>query len=412
MFALLTLLVASADVAPPPAEAVAAEETAPDAAGPAPAVATPDGLRILVVAPGADEVRVEEIYSGLRAAGLSPVELDERAGIDREGTPPAPLGNREEARARLQEAKARFRDLDLEGTRSALDAAVDEVLRLERPEESIETLADALLLRASAALQSGVDEEARTALVLLARLEPARIELHPGLHPPSLVDAYAAARIDEEARAPGDLVVRPRVAGFANAELLVDGRAVNASSALALRQGPHLVTVRAPGTTPFSRILEVGADPLVLEPFLAPADAPERRAALIARARGATVDDARAEALDEVAALSAARAVLYVDAKDAQLFGVGRPLEGLRVPPTSSGAVLGRAALATLQAPARRDQGLPVDDELDPAFLVGSSAAGIVVVTGVVIGALAALLPAVVPAPPPRPVPVVCCVQF
>lgn len=406
MLALLALLVASADAPPPPKAAPAAEYVAEAGAEP-----SADGLRILVVAPDAGEARVEEIYSGLRAAGLSPVELDERAGVDRAGAPAQRLGSREEARAHLQEAKARFRDLDLEGTRSAYEAAVDEVLRLERPEESMETLADSLLLRASAALQSGVEAEARESLVLLARLEPTLGTLHPGLHPPSLVEAYAAARVDEASRAPGALVVRPRVAGFRSAELLVDGESVPSINAPGLRQGPHLVTVRATGTIPFSRIVDLGADALVLEPFLAPVDAGARRAALVERARAAVADGARAEALEELAALCAARALLYLDTDSAQLFVAGRPMEVLRAAPTSTGALLGRATLAALQAPAQRDQGLPVKDELDPAFVIGGSALGLIVVAGVVVGGLVLFLPGAPPHPPARPLDPKCCVQ-
>src|SRR5690242_6619282 len=117
---LLPLLVAGASAAGTEGPAALAPAAAP-ASGGAEGDAS-DGLRILVVAPAADAARVEEIYSGLRAAGLQPVELDERAGVDREGAPPAALGAREEARAHLQEAKARFRDLDLDGTRAALQA--------------------------------------------------------------------------------------------------------------------------------------------------------------------------------------------------------------------------------------------------------------------------------------------------
>lgn len=74
-----------------------------------------DALRILVVAPAgtAPVAPVEEIYAGLRAAGLQPVELDERAGVDRAPAPTVVRGVLDDARAHLLEAKARFHDLDL-----------------------------------------------------------------------------------------------------------------------------------------------------------------------------------------------------------------------------------------------------------------------------------------------------------
>ena len=382
-----------------------------------------DGLRILVVAPAASDSRVEELYSGLRAVGLSAVELDERAGVDRAGAPAQELGDREQARAYLQQAKVCFRELDLLGMRSANEAVVSEVLRLQRPEESLETLADSLLLQASAALQAGGEGEARAALVLLARLQPSLKQLNPGLYPPSLVQAYAAARIDEESRPSGTLLVHPRVAGFHVAEILIDGVATVTSSTTqpssaplpALRQGPHLVTVRAAAAVPFSRIIEVGSEPFVLEPFLGPSQAAALRAALVQQVRAALVDDVRAQALDEVASLSAARAVLYLDAGRAQLLVLGRPLVTLRAAATADGAALGRAALAALQAPARTGESLlslRSEDDVHPAVFWGGGAVGIVVVAGVVTAALVLFLPAEVRPAPSRPLDFKCCVQF
>lgn len=414
MLAFLALIVAAAT----PAGGNGPSAPAATSAAAEPPVAS-DGLRILVVAPGASDVRVEELYSGLRAAGLQPVDLDERGGIDREpSSSRARPGVRDEARARLQEAKARFRDLEIDGTRAALDAAIDEVLRLQRPEDALDTLVDALLLRASIALQAGVEDEARTALVLLSRLEPDRAELHPGLYAPSLVDAYAAARADEQARGEGALVVRPRVAGFRAPELVVDGRPAAVGTALPLRLGPHLVTVRthADGAgdddaLPFSQIVDVGQAPIALEPFLAPADAPDRRATLVATARDAVDATARARAFADLAPLCAARAVLYVDDTTASLWVPGKPVEALRLPPTWDGALVGRATLATLQAPVRKDPRIvpPVEEPLDTTTIVLLASVGAVLVAGAIAVGLYTLTDAADIKPPPPPVDPICC---
>ncbi len=294
-------------------------------------------------------------------------------------------------------------------------------MRLERPEDALDTLADALVLRASIALQAGLEDEAREALVLLSRLEPERVALHPGLYAPSLVEAYAAARSDEQARPAGALVVRPRVAGFTTPELLVDGRPASVGAALPLRLGAHLVTVRthadraAPsedGALPFSQIVDVGDAPIALEPFLAPADAAERRATLVAQAGDAAGDVARANALSALASLCAARAVLFVDDKVASLWVPGKTIEALRVPATSDGDLVGRATLAALQAPVRRDPVIvpPVPEPLDTPAIIVIASVGVVVLAGVVAIGVYTLAPELPVKPPERAVdPIVCC---
>lgn len=389
---------------------LAAPAPAPRAAGDA------EALRILVVAPGAAADRTEELYAGLRAAGLLAVELDERAGVDRPAPAVTTAGTRDEVRARVTEARARFRDLDFDGATSSLDEAFDELLRLDRPEDSLADVADALLLRAHIALQREDVGRAKDALTLLARLEPERESLNAGLYPPSLVDAYAAARAEVPQAPTSTLIVRPRVAGFAPAEIVVDGRpASGAALGVALGEGDHLVTARSAGAVTFSRLVRVepGA-PVVLEPFLAPAGAVERRAALVEQAATAGDDVARAPLLAELASSCAARAVLWVDATHAALFVPGRGVDALQVAPTAPGLDVGRAALAALQAPARRDAGLPPVDEpswITAAAWAGGSAAALVVVGGAIAAAVWALLPASPPDPPPRPVPVSCCVD-
>lgn len=402
-----------------PAVAPAVAPTAAPAAAPAvpPAVApAAEASRILVVAPAVDEAaRVEELYTGLRAAGLLPVELEEREGVDREGPPPPAPGTLDGARAALATARARFRDLDLDGARAALEAARAEILRLERPEAALEVLVDALLLEAHVALQSGADDEADAALALVSRLEPTRDALDAGLYPPSLVAAYEGARRVERAAPPGALVARPRVARFLPFEVLVDARA--AAPDTALRAGPHLVTLRAPGALPSSRIVTLAADePLVLEPFLAPADVVEARrravtAAAVNDGPAAMNDAGLVQALGEVAGLSAARAVLFIGVARAALFIPGRGIEALPVAATAPGVELGRATLAALQAPARREVGLPPrGGGVDwTAAVVGGGVAAVLLAGAAVATSLWALLPAGPPPDPPRPVVVICC---
>lgn len=390
--------------------------TAPAPPGGAPPVApavapVAEASRILVVAPAVDEAaRVEELYTGLRAAGLLPVELEEREGVDREGPPPPAPGTLDGARASLATARTRFRDLDLDGARAALEATRAEILRLERPESALEVLVDSLLLEAHVALQSGADDEAAAALALVSRLEPGRAALDPGLYPPSLVTAYEGARRAEQADPPGTLVARPRVARFLPFEVLVDARPATPDAAL--RAGPHLVTLRAPGALPSSRIVTLAADePLVLEPFLAPPDVVEARRRAVSAAAAARDDVVLAQALAEVAGLSAARAVLFVGVARAALFVPGRSIEALPVSATAPGVELGRATLAALQAPARREVGLPPrgGGVNWTAAVVGGGVAAVLLAGAAVATSVWALLPAGPPPDPPRPVVVICC---
>lgn len=376
--------------------------------------AADDALRILVAAPASTNAgRIEEIYAGLRAAGLLPVELEERAGVDRPAPPEPDVGKLDDARAALQGAMARFRELDLEAARAAVDATIDEILRLDRPEIATEVLTDALLLRARLAMQSGADDDAREALVLVGRLEPAREALHPGLHPPSLVEAYAGARAAER-QAPGSsLLFQPRVAGFGVAELLVDGRPARPGLSV-LPAGPHLVTLRAPGTPSRSSVIVLAPEaPIVVDPFLGPPGIAAARSVQRDAAAAARDDGTLQRALEEISSLCAAGAVLFVGDTSATLFVRGRGLEPLAIPPTSSGAALGRATLSALQSSNRRndDEGPATSSNINPLFVIGVGAASTVVLVAGIGAAVYALLPPQAPAPPPSPVVVSCCVD-
>ncbi|MBI1947478.1 MAG: hypothetical protein HYS27_17440 [Deltaproteobacteria bacterium] len=384
------------------------------AAAPRPAPA--DGARLLVVPePNTDAARVDELYDGLRAAGLSLVGLDERAGVDRPAGEPSAPGVRDDARARIASARARFYELELETAKGEIDAALDELVRLERPEDALELFEEALLVRATIVSAGGGDVDRD--LALLAHLVPAREALNPAVHAPSLVDAYARVRAAALAAKPGTLRVRPRVANLSPPQVLVDGRPPAAD----LVQGPHLVLARAQGTEPFARLVDLGEEPLMLEPFLAPRGAGALRAAAVQRARDAKTELERTGALAELAALCAARGVVLVSASGAELWvrdpPEGRPqLSPLAVSAGADGAAVGTATLAALQAPAKERLGLPSEDGPPPAVVWAASAGG--VTTGVSLLALGlwALWPADLPPneaqpTPTRPVAFGCCVD-
>lgn len=384
------------------------------AATPRPALA--DGARLLVVPePTADAARVDELYDGLRAAGLSLVELDERAGVDRPVGAPALPGVRDEARAHIANARARYHELELEVAKGEIDVALDELVRLERPEDALELFEEALVVRATVLAASGgeVDHD----LALLAHLVPARDALNPAVHAPSLVDAYARVRAAALAAPPGTLLVRPRVAGFAMAQLLVDGRPALGE----VVRGPHLVIVRADGAETFARIVEVGAEPVVLEPFLAPREASARRAVAVERARAAATELERGAALAELAALCAARGVVLLSDAGALLWvrdpPEGRaPLTPLAVAAGAEGGAVGTATLAALQAPAKQRLGLPDDDGVAPALAWAVGAGGVTTAVGLLAVGVWALWPYDVwpnekQPLPPRPVAFGCCVD-
>lgn len=394
-----------------------AEPQSPRAVQRLPQRETLDALRILVVAPERSAERVEEIYDGLRAAGLLVVGLDERAGVDQAGPEPLAEGSLDEARAALATARVAFRELDLDRARDDVRRARDELLRLERPDMARELLIDVLILDAWIALQRDDSDDVRMALALVARLEPTRASLHAGLYPPSLVEAYAAARAWAESQAPVSLIVEPRVAGFAVPEIFVDGRPLAGSEPP--RAGPHIVTVRALGAAAFTRLVSTtSGQTLVLEPFLAPRDAASLRTALLgAAATASTTGDAAAlgAALEQMAQLCAARAVVFLGAERTLLWAPTRALEELKVTPDAPGGVLGQFTLAALQAPARVAVGLaPKRDDGDAMttlLLMVGGTGGLALVAAAIGTALWALAPPSPPAPPPRPVVVRCCVD-
>ncbi len=369
------------------------------------------GRRVIVV-PAADDAlaQAEAVTAALQARGLVPVAADARAGVDGV-VADVDVGDRERARTLLQEARARFRDLDVEAADRALDATLAELLRLERPEDQRELFVDALLLRAmvrmtaDAAVVAGAP--ALRALRLAARLEPSRVELDPGLHAPRLVGAWQQARQQNAAAAAAFVVVAPRVLGVVAApEVLVDGvLRVAEGGLLSLPEGPHLITLRALGAGSVSRIVDVvGRQTPPQNDILAPAGLAARRHAAALRVR-----DGDAGAFADLQALVDADVVVALSSGGRPRAWAGGDVVDVVGDPRDVAAF----AAAVLRALSASGPRAPVDSpepepELPP--WVGVVSVGLPVV---VVGAVGVLVYNVFPGPeidePALPVKVTCC---
>lgn len=363
--------------------------------------------RVVVLA-GARE-RGARVEAALRARGLRLVDDAERVGLDG-AVERAPVGDRERLRALLLSARGAWRQLDLDAAAQHVDDAVAEAVRLERPEEHVDVLVDALLFRGTLALGRGADDDARRDLTLASRLEPARESLDAALHPPSVLEAWAAARDAGQAAETRVVVVRPRVIGGPPgqaAEIVVDGApVVPRDGLLDLGRGLHLVTVRAPGCRSLSRILDVdGADVAIEDVLITYAAIADRQARLDAIRRGdATALRTLREALgvDLLVSLDDGPAVL-VQRGDGAAITVD--LDATAPPAVVADAVLRAAAPA---APSIEDPGSGSGSGAEAlVWAVGLGGAG-VVVGAAAVGAWL-LWPGEAVPPPPRPVPITCC---
>jgi hypothetical protein len=420
LFSVAVALVVGAVVAPVP------DPTADDG------VAARAGVRLLVVPDPARPDDADRVAAALRARGFVPVAADVRGGVDGAVVDVA-RGARERVRALLGESRARARTLDLDAAAAAVASALEEALRLERPEDQRELLADVLLHDATLRLaQQKQDPLAANALRLAARLEPERTTLDPALHPPSLVAAFSAARDDHAAARSVLVVVAPRVAGVDDSrtvDVVVDGEVVAvADQLLSLPLGPHLVTLRAPGCRAWSRVVDITADAPALSPTLQPPHASATRAAAVTELRSATSDAGRAAALSRLAAASGADVVVVVDrptrawradvgvrAVDGDVTDVaafaGAVDRALRAasPPASTAASAGASTSASTAAStstSAQPRSVVSAGEEQPPPLTGVVAAAVVggvVVAGVAVAAIV-LWPGTVPAAPPRPV--------
>jgi len=357
--------------------------------------------RVVVIASARE--RGARVEAALRARGLRLVDDAERTGLDGI-VARAPIGDRERLRSLLLSARGAWRQLDLEGAARLVDDALAEAVRLERPEDHAGVIVDALLFRASLALGRGADDDARRDLMLASRLEPTREGLDAALHPPSLTEAFAAARDAARAAEARVVVVRPRVIGGPageEAEVVVDGAVTTPRDGLLeLGRGLHLITVRAPDCRAVSRILDVdGADVAVEDVLVADAAITDRQARLEAIRSG------------DVEALRPLRVALGVDILVSLEPGPGVLVqrgEGaaviVDVAPGAPAAVIADAVLRAV-APAGAAEEPPADDLL----LWGVGASGLAVVVGAAAVSAWLLWPGEPPDPPPRPVPITCC---
>jgi hypothetical protein len=358
--------------------------------------------RVIVVA--AARERGARVEAALRARGLRLVEDAERTGLDGVVERTA-VGDRERLRSLLLSARSAWRQLDLEGAAALVDEAITEAVRLERPEDHTGALVDALLFRSSLALGRGGDDDARRDLILASRLEPGREGLDAALHPPSLTEAFAAARAAARAAGAHVVVMRPRVVGGPDgvqAEVIIDGAAATPRDGLLeLSHGLHLVTVRAPGCRGVSRLIDVdGADVAVEDVLITEAAILDRQSRLEAVRTG------------DIEALRPLRLALGVDiliSLDALPAVVAQRGEGaavvVDVAPGASAAQIADAVLQAVAPATTRPDEAPAND----LWWWSVGAGGVAAVIGVAALSTWVLWPGEAPPPPPRPVPVTCC---
>lgn len=356
-----------------PAAEVAAEE----------ANASGAGAGVLVVAEASlPDAQLAALYAGLAAARVPVVGPAERRGVHKEVVV-AGQQSLDAVKAANLEARAKWRVLDLDGATAALNKAERAFFDLARPKEGTSAYAETLLLRAEIALTKQNASEAVRELRLLARIDPARKELHPGLYAPALVDAYAAARSANTEAGAGFLTLTPRtergaaVSASLDAEPIV-GVASGVTTSIRPKSGPHLLIVRAPGRKAFATRIELTTQtPVVLSPFLASPFAERERSDLANRIR-----EGDSSALLPLAQRTGASAILLVDVDKktpATLWALPLvpserlPLQGSKENPVALGVAV-RRALDSLEA----------TDEAETSNNFGFILGGAAVLTGAV----------------------------
>jgi len=391
-------------------------------AGAAPPVPAPPpslaGERVVVIA--ADDVdtgAADVVEAALRARGMRVLDQSERGGLDGKARR-STVGDRQEVRSRMLVARAAWRQLDLPAADDATAVALDEALRLERPEDHLDLLVDALVFRATVQLSRGATVDDVIDLIrLAARLEPQRLELDAALHPPSVVRVWGDARSANGTAQGAVVVVRPRVLGSDEpVSVLVDGVSQNvADGLLRLPTGPHLLSLRAPGCHTSSRVLSVGDDVAAVEDVLQTDEDLDARLALVQRIRGGD-----REALPALLERTGVDVVVGVgpDVRRALAIRRGGVVADVVVASTASPAeptvqladaillALAPEKLVVTAAPPT----LVVPDGAGVSWAVVGAAVGVVVV-GAGLGVLLwAVIPGDPPADPVRPVGVTCCV--
>ncbi len=369
------------------------------------AAATPanvDGLAVVVA--GARSAEGDVVEAALRARGFSLLDDDERVGLDERSAFP-PVGDRQKVRALLLNARSAYRQLDLELAGSELDAALDEALRLERPEDQLEVIIDALIFQAALRFGGGDDDGARAALRLATRLEPGREHLDEALHAPSMVAAWSAARADNAAADNAVVVVRPRLIGETAVNVIIDGvDATVTEGLLELPRGPHLISLRAEGCRGKSRIVDVSDVDEVIDDVVVADTIVNERQALVSRVNGGDVGalaelrralDAKLVVALDVASADGPRAIYAAGDGGSAKLGVGVDNDPVDI-------VAAAIAATHPIAPPPPPKTVPEDDNGGVVAAVSVVGAGIVLAGAGV--AIWQLFPGEVPEAPARPV--------
>ena len=293
------------------------------AANPDPsAAAGPEHWLVVPVQPAAS-ARVPQVYNALEVLGAKTVDAKTRREMDPEpGEKNQEIARADDVRASLLSAKASLRKLQVDEVEKALELAFSQFLRLASPETQSDLLSDVLLMRAELFLATQRRERAITDLQLLARVDVSRQELHPGLHAPALVEAYARARLKNQEAKLGTLVLLPRSVEGTALTIFLDGAEVAAGTGR-FATGPHLVTLVVPGAPSRSWVVELEENrPTLLDPFVAPSAAIRKREVLVQKLRtsfsspGAGPWSPKADTLRELADLSGAQVVVCLSEDD------------------------------------------------------------------------------------------------
>ncbi|MGA1354840.1 MAG: hypothetical protein ACO32I_08730, partial [Candidatus Limnocylindrus sp.] len=247
--------------------------------------------RVLVVPLDESARDLAPLYDLLEEERVGVVTPLERSGVDLPLSPHLHrTKNLDDVRSSFLEARRALMSLEVNAAEVALHETRTRLLQLARPTDHLELFADVLLARAELLLARGDDSDADRELRLLARLDPQRTTLHPGLHAPALVAHYEAARRKNIGEERGRL----RLARAASArwpEVWLDGAVADVRLdnddnfvELSVGTGPHLVSLLAPGCVPKHFIVEVNAArelALTLDTSLVPLGADEARLAAL-----------------------------------------------------------------------------------------------------------------------------------
>lgn len=379
--------------------------------------------------------RLPQIYSSLEVLGAKTVDGAERLGTDeRLNTKAQQPARVDDVRAALLEAKAALRKLDILLVEKSLQDALTRFLHLATPDAERDLLGDILLMRAELLLATNRSAEAEEELRLLARIDAERAALHPGLHGPALVQAFADARVKNQNAELGTLVLLPRTVRDEEIRITVDGASISVGT-FPLPAGPHLVTASLSVAPTRSWIVRIEADrPTLLDPFLAPSGAAEERERLLRQlqsdyaARSPGAWHAREDVMRELARWTGAHVVVALGEQE---LWVMRAHAGMvqgpfaiknNEPMACAGAALsGVTATANVREAPRVSIGTSTNEDLETRraimekeaganwmwWTVGTASLSIVFIGGALLAY--GFWPAADIPRPPQPIVVTCC---